>query len=225
MNLPTHHPGDALLMDYASGGLGEGPALVVASHMTLCPGCRCAVSELEALGGALLDDIEPDALSPDCLDRLMARLDEEGDAPPPPVRRTAAAGAAAAPGRGEPLLPEPLRSYVGGCVESLRWRPLLPGIRAAEVPLTVGSAQLIRIAGGVAVPQHSHDGMELAMVLQGGFSDRYGHYLRGDVAVGDDTVDHRPVADREGCLCLSVTMGALRLTGPVGRFLNPFLRL
>ncbi|WP_029010325.1 ChrR family anti-sigma-E factor [Azospirillum halopraeferens] len=223
MSLPTHHPGDALLMDYASGSLGEGPALVVASHAALCPGCRCAVAEMEAVGGALLESIEPDPLSPGCLDRLLARLDEDGPEPPPPVRRPPAPQRrAAADG---PLLPEPLRSYIGGCPDALRWRPMLPGIRVAEIPLTVGSARLIRIAGGTGVPQHSHDGVELAMVLQGGFSDAFGHYLRGDVAVGDDTIDHRPLADPEGCLCLSVTMGTLRLTGPVGRFLNPFLRL
>ena len=86
MSLPTHHPGDALLLDYASGGLGEGPALVVASHMTLCPNCRASVAELEAVGGALLDGIEPEPLSPGCLDRVLARRDEEEPSPPPPAQ-------------------------------------------------------------------------------------------------------------------------------------------
>ncbi|MGQ9364743.1 ChrR family anti-sigma-E factor [Azospirillum sp. ST 5-10] len=223
MSLPTHHPGDALLLDYASGGLGEGPALVVASHMTLCPNCRAAVVDLEAVGGAMLDGIEPEPLSPDCLERTLARLDDDGPAPLRPVGdivRLPPAGRA-----GGPLLPEPLRSYLGGCVESLAWRTKVPGIRVADIPLASGSAQLVRIAPGAAVPRHSHDGMELSMVLDGGFTDHYGHFLRGDVAVGDENVDHRPRADAEGCLCLSVTVGSLRLTGPFGRLLNPFLRL
>jgi putative transcriptional regulator len=62
-------------------------------------------------------------------------------------------------------------------------------------------------------------------VLEGGFSDGRGHYLRGDVAIADDEVTHRPRADDDGdCLCLTVTEAPVRLAGPLARFLNPFLR-
>ena len=216
MSLPTHHPGDALLMDYAGGGLGEAGSLVIATHLALCPGCRQSVNELEAVGGALLDGLEPDTLSPGALDALLARLDEPEEPAPPPRP---------APPGGAPLLPEPLRSYVDGDPSRLRWRPLLPGMLAADIRLSRGErARLIRMKGGVAVPRHSHDGIELGIVLEGGFSDTLGHFVRGDVAVGDGSIDHKPVADPEGCLCLSVTLGRLRLTGAVGRFLNPFVR-
>lgn len=36
MSLPSHHPGDTLLIDYAGGGLCEGAALVVATHTAYC---------------------------------------------------------------------------------------------------------------------------------------------------------------------------------------------
>jgi putative transcriptional regulator len=66
----------------------------------------------------------------------------------------------------------------------------------------------------------------LTLVLAGGFSDASGHYLKGDVAVADPSVDHRPVADAGAdCLCLAVTDAPLRLTGRFGRYLNAFLRL
>ena len=35
-----HHPDDELLLDYASGALGEAESLVIATHMALCPICR-----------------------------------------------------------------------------------------------------------------------------------------------------------------------------------------
>ncbi len=216
MSLPTHHPGDALLLDYAGGCLGEAGSLAVATHLALCPGCRHAVGEMEAVGGALLDEIAPDPVAPGALDALLARLDEP-DEPPPPRP---------APPCGALLVPEPLRAYVGGDLSAMKWRPMAPGFQCVDIRLGRGErARLMRMKGGVSVPQHSHDGLELALVLQGGFTDSLGHFVRGDLGVGDDSVDHRPVADPEGCLCLSVTLGRLRLTGAVGRFFNPFLRL
>ena len=74
MNRPSHHPGDTLLIDYAGGALCEGASLAVATHMAFCPACRHAVAEMEAIGGALLDDLEPEPLSAGCLEALMALL-------------------------------------------------------------------------------------------------------------------------------------------------------
>lgn len=86
--------------------------------------------------------------------------------------------------------------------------------------------RLLRIARGVGLPHHTHEGFEYTIVLEGGFSDQWGEYLEGDFAIADQEVDHAPVADaRDGCLCLAVTDAPLRLTGPLGRFLNLFLRL
>jgi len=59
--------------------------------------------------------------------------------------------------------------------------------------------------------------------LKGGFSDIMGHYRRGDIAVADGDVDHRPRADNGGdCICFAVTDAPVRLTGLIGRFLQRF---
>ena len=217
MSLPTHHPDDMILMDYASGSLGEASSVVIATHLALCPGCRHAVSELEAVGGALLEALEPDPVSPGTLDAMSARLEESYE--PLSVRRPRSLV-------DTPLFPEPLRSYVGEDPALLRWRRLLPGMQDATISLgRGGNARLIRTKGGVAMPQHSHDGSELVLVLQGGFSDIAGHFLRGDVEISDERVDHKPVADPEGCLSLCVHTGRLRLTGPISRLFNRFLQI
>ena len=94
----------------------------------------------------------------------------------------------------------------------------------AEVPGF--RTRLMRIKSGTAMPAHTHRGNELTLVLTGGFSDEHGHFLRGDLAEADASVKHQPVADPgEDCICLAVTDAPLRLTGPVGRLLNPFLRI
>ena len=58
-------------------------------------------------------------------------------------------------------------------------------------------------------------------MLKGGFSDKTGHFARGDVAVADAELDHIPVADLDAdCICFAVTDAPLRLTGPFGRLMH-----
>jgi putative transcriptional regulator len=65
----------------------------------------------------------------------------------------------------------------------------------------------------------------MTLVLAGGFSDGNRQYQRGDFSFCDGQDDHSPVADDDGeCLCLTVTDAPLRLTGPLMRLLNPFIR-
>ena len=228
MSMPTHHLSDDLLLAYAAGTCSEAESLLVASHLTLCPLCRARVEELEMLGGALLEDVEPDPVDESMLSAIMAKIDSED---------TAGAGAGSmAVARGKPsapsaptghLLPRPLLAYLESGLDTVSWCSVKRGID--QYPLHVGSnhakAKLIRIRSGVAVPAHTHGGTELTLVLTGGFQDERGHFLRGDVAMADEEIDHRPVADDDGdCLCLTVLDAPLRLTGTIGRFLNPFVR-
>lgn len=229
MTTPTHHPGDTLLIDYAGGALGEAVSLAVATHLALCPGCRRQVAEMEAVGGALLEEIEPEAVAPSCLEAVLARLDEP--APPPPLPPRAPHPSRPHPSRssGTPLIPEPLRRYVGDDLSRLPWKTLMRGMDCAEIPLFGRSngrahARLMRMKGGVGPPHHTHRGIELTLVLDGGFTDVLGQFGRGDLSVADGSVRHRPVADEEGCLCLAVTDGLLRFTGALGLILNPFVK-
>jgi putative transcriptional regulator len=60
----THHPDDMLLTAHAAGGLDFAMAMIVAAHLSFCPACRALVRTAENVGGALLDDIAPVAMSP-----------------------------------------------------------------------------------------------------------------------------------------------------------------
>jgi len=201
-------------MDYASGALPEPLALLVATHASLCRACQDEIARLEALGGALFDSLDGEPLDSGALDRALARLEL-------PESPTAHEGA------GDPRVPRPLRGYLGTNLDDLAWKQRGS---VAEFALLTGHAglttRLLRIKGGTALPQHTHEGSEYTLLLAGGFSDASGHYVTGDVAVADPSVDHRPVADPGAdCLCLAVTDAPLRLTGRFGRYLNAFLRL
>lgn len=217
-NTPHHHPDSDLLLAYAAGTLAEAPSLVVATHLALCPHCRAEVAGMEAIGGALLSADAGMAVSDGLLSDVLSRL----DGPPPaeaPRRRLALVGPA-------PVLPEPLRSYIGGDIDHIRWRRTIPGLHEANVKCSGGAVRMMRIRSGMGMPQHTHRGDEFTLVLAGGFSDDTGHYLRGDFAATDPSVDHRPVADDDGdCICIAFTDAPLRLTGRFLRWLNPLMRV
>jgi putative transcriptional regulator len=217
--MPAHHPPEDLLLDYAAGSVAEPAALVVATHLALCPACRRRVRGLEAIGGALLEDLpaaEPARASAGAT--LLARLDEPEPAAPV---------APALDAETRRLVPAPLCAYLGTSLKDLAWRRLTRGLAVHDLePARAGfQTRLLRVRPGAALPRHSHGGIESVLVLDGGFRDEHGHYARGDLAMSDARVVHRPVADPDGdCLCLVVIEGGVRFAGPLGRVLNLFTR-
>ncbi|MBC6441480.1 MAG: cupin domain-containing protein [Rhodospirillales bacterium] len=200
--------------------MSEDFSLIIATHLALCPMCRREVATMEEIGGALVETSDAPASAAQGFDALMARLaDEPRDAP-----------LVTAPVPAPPSLsrfPRPLRDRLSAFGDELPWSRR-GSVETVFLPASEDDhkVRLFRIAPGQGVPQHSHHGSELTLVLDGGFSDATGHYLRGDLQLADGELDHRPVADEGGpCICLAVTSAPLRLTGPLGRLINPFVRI
>ena len=216
----NHHPTLELLFDYATGSLPEPVALVVASHVSMCGDCRKQVEAVESVGGALLSSIEPVQVNNDSLQSVMARLDE----PEVGVIRYAAA----ADRDTTEVAPEPLLPYLGRGLAHLAWRGV--GRKFDEVNLSVVAkgfkASLMRLKPGAEMPNHTHVGTEYTLVLAGGYKDNGEQFGPGDFAFKDSSDEHRPIVDTdEACLCLVVLDAPVKLTGAVGRLMNPFLRV
>jgi len=208
-----HHLDDATLMAYAAGTLPEAFNLAVASHVSLCDECRAAVASCDAVGGVLMDTVEVSDLADESLAHTMARLDlPEAQTPP---RRVMKKG----------TLPGPLQDYVGGDLESIKWRPIGMGVKQAI--LTTSSeavARLLYIPAGIAMPDHSHGGNELTLVLQGAFFDEDDRFARGDIEVADGSVTHTPIADiGDDCICLAVTDAPLEFKKLLPRIVQRFV--
>ena len=111
--MPIHHLPDELLLDHAAGSLPEPVALLVATHLAMCPACRESEARLEAVGGALLDEITPEPIEGGGVDALFARI--EAGTPEASDAKDAAVEAAK-PDSSDvvPALPRPLRDYVAG---------------------------------------------------------------------------------------------------------------
>jgi putative transcriptional regulator len=220
MSMPHFHPPESLLVDYAAGTLPEAISLLVATHLTYCPDCRKEVQALEAVGGALLESLPPAEVKTD-FDRLLAQL----NVPEPPRPE--------APLAGEAWMPRPVRRALAGIpstpAKPLPWKRVtgaLSEIRLAPPSRTPGGrTRLMRIAAGGAMPEHTHGGTEYVLVLKGGFSDQFGHYLPGDLSISTADHTHTPIADTDGdCICLAVVDGTLKLTGVMGWVVNRFVR-
>ncbi|AXI41003.1 ChrR family anti-sigma-E factor [Sulfitobacter sp. SK011] len=208
-----HHLDDATLMAYAAGTLPEAFNLAVASHVSLCDECRAAVASCDAVGGVLMDTVEVSDLADESLAHVMARLDlPEAQTPPHRVMKKG-------------TLPGPLQDYVGGDLESIKWRPIGMGVKQAI--LTTSSeavARLLYIPAGVAMPDHSHGGNELTLVLQGAFFDEDDRFARGDIEVADGSVTHTPIADiGDDCICLAVTDAPLEFKKLLPRIVQRFV--
>ena len=224
--LPNNHVSDDLLAAYAAGTLSEAESLVVATHSALCPDCRSAIAEFEAVGASFLEDLAPAAMDSGSLDSVLARLDEEEPLSANVVRHPSAYPAAASNGN-DISLPQPLRGYVGGDLRDVAWRPVIRGLEEAELSVSSPefNVRLIKVAPGAAMPQHSHQGQELTLVLTGAYQDGSGRFARGDVQIANSDVDHQPTAEAgEACVCLIVTDAPIKLTGRLGRLLNPFIK-
>lgn len=209
-----HHLSDSLLQGYAVGTLPEAFNLAVAAHLSYCDECRAALGAFEAVGGALLEDGEAIDLSDDALSNILGLLDGPEVTEKPKLKK---------PG----IFPPALQDYVGGDLESVKWRSIGMGVKQAILPTSKSAtARLLYIPAGSAVPDHGHRGTELTLVLQGAFSDEDGQFGVGDIEVADEEVDHTPIADAGmDCICLAVTDAPLRFNSILPRLMQPFFKI
>lgn len=209
------HLGDDILLKYAAGTLDEASSLLVATHLALCPHCRARNCAADALGGVLLDSLEAAPMSASTMDAVLARLREEPQA---------SEFSAPAAHSNNPVIPDPLRSYLGGDLDSLHWRIVAPRVHQVQIETADrrSKARLLRFHSGLTVPTHGHNGRELTLVLTGSLCDRDTVLRRGDIAETDEHTEHQPYAGPgEDCVCLAVTDAPLRFKGIFARLLQP----
>ncbi|SFT33812.1 ChrR family anti-sigma-E factor [Sedimentitalea nanhaiensis] len=211
MSAITHHPSDAMLAAYAAGNLPHPFAVVVASHVSLCGQCRATFEAHQAVGGVVLEESHAVPVSPSLRENLFAQLDAPF-APEPVYERSG-------------VYPGPVMEAFKG--RAPRWKTLGMGVRQDILSRDVnGSVRLLYIPPGQAVPDHSHGGLELTLVLQGSFSDETGRFGVGDLEIADEALEHTPIADEgEACICLAATDARLRFRALVPRLLQPIFRI
>ncbi len=210
-----HHLDEATLFSYVAGAVGQGVALVVACHLSVCGHCQQRVHKLEAIGGALLERGSLSAVSDNSLLHVLERLDTEPLETP----------VSSAPHHSE--VPMPLASYVGESLDDIPWKKVVSGLWVHDLPgQGEGVTRLLRVAPGKTAYPHTHRGSELTQLLRGSYSDDVGRFSPGDVADLDDRITHQPLVDSDhDCICLIATEFPLRYTTLMGKLAQPLLGL
>jgi len=204
---PGRHPPAELLLDHVGGAGSDAESLIIATHLEMCPECRAGMRDCAAIGGALLDAIEPVRLPPNLLNRTLEAI-ESGRGVAESERRM---------GR-----PPALATEAGP------WRKLPGGVNVRRLPIARAPERLMlmRIRPGGSVFRHRHIGDEWTLVLQGGFSDRSGHFATGDFVLMGPEDEHKPIADSgEDCICLVLLRDRLRYSGLLSRVAAAVLKL
>ena len=216
-----HHVSDELLFAYATGELGPGWSLAVATHLAMCPQCRAQVADYERLGGVRLEEeLAPEEtelnFDADAIFDIAGgvTLEEERHTAPTPGSNSA------------PVFPEPLRS-LSGDLDEVKWSFVGGGVRQAILSDDgETTARLLYIPAGFSVPSHGHGGLELTLVMSGGFYDGSQAFSRGDMQIVSHETPHQPVAmDDQPCVCLAITDAPLKFSNFLPRLFQPFFKI
>ncbi|MDC0739433.1 ChrR family anti-sigma-E factor [Cognatishimia sp. SS12] len=207
-----HHISEPLIAAYVAGNVAQPYALVIAAHVSMCEECRARMAAHEMAGGAVLEATDGHVISTDLRAQVLDALDHAAPNEAQAYQRSG-------------IFPAPVMEALKG--KPPKWKSLGFGVRQSILQSgDDGSVRLLYIPAGQEMPNHSHDGLELTLVLQGAFSDEDGRFGVGDVEVADDDVDHAPVAEAgEACICLAATGAPLKFRSWMPRLLQPLFRI
>lgn len=218
-----HHPDLSSLMSCAAGSQPEALAAVISSHLSMCPECRSEVARMQKIGEALFDNLNPEQVEGALPTPLGAKsqIHDHGSENQDRIIRHD-------PSRASDI-PRPLHGIIGSSLSDITWKWVAPGIWNYSIKLSndaKGDLRLLKVAPGTVLPDHSHGGCELTLVLQGSYTDHTGTYARGDVADLGDDIEHQPVTCKdEGCICLTAIERPANYKSFTARLLQPILGL
>jgi len=124
----TYHPDTNTLTEFAANSLSPAQSVVVATHLEVCELCQQRLSELECMGGALLEDLPPVDVDTAVFDKVLAKLDEVEEAP-------------AANDANASDLAWTVKQVRQGNIEGLNWRKVTKTLRIADLGRIDGAAE------------------------------------------------------------------------------------
>ena len=221
-NSVKHHPSLSLLEQFCDGSLTPEVALLVATHLDFCPHCQRLSKDIEADLACSFAAAPVAAGQDDWLSMMQQVLAEAETTAKPVIPSTDPVVTNLEVGGHQFELPRALQRLSS---KRSKWLTL-GGIATARLPSgEPHHISLLFIDKNTAVPQHTHKGLEMTLVLAGEMVDEQGRYVPGDLIINtpDDTHTPRNVSD-DPCLCLSVLSAPLQFKQGMTRLLNPLQR-
>ncbi len=218
MNIMTKfHPDLDLMTEHVAGTISLAQSACLSVHIGSCEQCQRLAGQLSDIGATLFEGLDPVPVGDAQLDAVLARLDEE-----PPLKYATGSK------QDSSSTPAILQRLMSGDFSDLTWKAIGKSLRVSY--LKTGDPDnelaLYHIKAGGRIPEHSHRGNEMTLVLEGGFSDVDGSYHKGDFIFRRPGEVHAPTAfQSEDCICVAVLDAPLKFTNWKFRWMNPFLKL
>lgn len=217
-----HHPSQELLQAFVNGELPASLSAGVAIHADMCPACQASIANLteqaaeKSFEQAFLHQFvvdESDDISDIDFDRMFEEITQTDDL------------ASVAPSQAKFVTLKGKEYKLPKQLQHMEFASPMNLGKLARSRINLGEGEihssLLHIDPGGSVPQHTHHGYELTLLLEGSFSDEMGDYHAGDFILLDQNHDHSPVSEN-GCLCFTVANDALHFTKGFNKLLNPF---
>lgn len=225
-----HHPKSDLLMAFVAGELPASLSAAVAIHTDMCPICQNFIAEeTNKLADASfkedsLDDVvlgnttfegdrfETDNVNNIDFDSMIASITGSDS-----IASVQASIEKVIKVKGsEYVLPKAINNMAIS-----NWSGL-GKIARARINLNEGDihTSLLHLDAGGSVPEHTHNGYEVTLLLDGEFKDEMGSYYPGDFIMLDSDHQHNPITE-SGCLCYTVVSDSLHFTKGLNKLLNP----
>ncbi|MDX1301434.1 ChrR family anti-sigma-E factor [Photobacterium sp.] len=215
------HPSDDTLARYAAGDLDPASSIMMSAHLEYCIECRLRIDELEDSYSQELESTPTKPMTSgltEMLSQILCRTAE------PEVLEPVASSDVLKLGDKEFHLPRVLQRHKDKIGD---WSRLPGKIQRAHVS-TGGQSKMnfIYMAPDSSLPEHTHQGQEITLVLSGRFIDEHHSYGPGDFIIQTSENKHSPKTRAgQDCLCLTLLDGPLRFTSGVATLLNPFSQL
>ncbi|GAA61448.1 hypothetical protein P20652_3325 [Pseudoalteromonas sp. BSi20652] len=217
-----HHPSETLLTQYCSASLSASLSLAISIHVDMCPVCQAKAEKIEASNAETLFSTKLDALEQTTNEELESlneselnffdmitaddSIDEVYEVEPVSIKVN----------EHNYQLPRALTRISHSKFTQVG------KLARSRVALDDGAlrSSLLHIDAGGEIPEHTHTGFEVTLLLDGEFSDEEGKYVPGDFIWQDGSHQHTPLT-KDGCLCFTVVSSALHFNKGFSKLLNP----
>lgn len=217
----SFHPKYTDLRSFSAGNCQPAMSLMLSAHVDMCPQCQstCVAIQaelarefdseqnvVESLGNqylSMMSDITclPIANHEEIVENSSIELDGKFFELPRALRRHA--------------------------VNTGNWSRLVGKLWQAPVDLgEIGKANFMYMEKGGRVPEHTHKGTEMTLVVDGQYGDGIAEYDTGDYTIMNGKHNHLPHSKADdGCLVFTIVDQPLHFTAGIARLLNPFSHL